>query len=362
MRAAVLHQPGPLSIEEVQVADVEPREVRIRTMATGLCHSDLHFIEGKNTWPFMPVVMGHEGAGIVEAVGRDVTYVQPGDHVITFPSGFCGHCEYCQKGRLTLCDGVALARNPDAGPRLKIGGETAYQFANLATFGEEMLVHENNVVKIDKEMPFDRAALVGCGVTTGLGAVLRKAQVEPGSNVAVIGAGGIGLNAIQGAVIAGADRVIAVDINPGKLERARQFGATHIVDTTKGDALEQIEEIIPGAGGVDHAFEAVGTKATYELAYRLIRKGGTATMIGVLPDNTILEIAGGDFLREKRVQGSIMGSVRFRLDLPYFIDLYMQGRLLLDELVSQTMPRDRINEGYAAISDGGVARSVVVFD
>ena len=362
MKAAVLHQPGPLSIEEVQVADVEPREVRIRTMATGLCHSDLHFIEGKNTYPLMPVVMGHEGAGVVEAVGRDVTYVKPGDHVITYPTGFCGHCEYCQKGRLTLCDSVALARAADAGPRLKLGGEPAYQFANLGTFGEEMLVHENNVVKIREEVPWDVAALVGCGVSTGLGAVLRKAQVEPGSNVAVIGCGGIGLNAIQGAVIAGADRVIAVDINPGKLERARQFGATDIVNTTEGDALEQIEAILPGKGGVDHAFEAVGTKATYELAYHLIRKGGTATMIGVLPENTILEIPGSDFLREKRVQGSIMGSVRFRLDLPYFLDLYMQNRLLLDELVSQRLPLDRINEGYSQISDGGIARSVVVFD
>jgi S-(hydroxymethyl)glutathione dehydrogenase/alcohol dehydrogenase len=363
VKAAVLHQPGKLVIEDVLVDDVGAREVRVRTMATGLCHSDLHFIEGHNAHP-LPAVLGHEAAGIVEAVGRDVRYVVPGDHVIVFAIGFCGLCEFCLKGRPTLCsEGVVLGRPDTEPPRLRFtDGVPVHQFVGLSTFAEEMLVHENKLVKIGKEIPFDTAALVSCSVATGLGAVFRRAQVEPGSNVAVIGCGGVGLNAIQGAVIAGANRVIAIDQNDEKLERARQFGATDTINTSTDDAVERVAELLPGKGGVDHSFEAVGLKSTCELAFRILRFGGTATVIGLTADTTTIELPGLDFMVEKRIQGTNLGSVRFRDDVPYFIDLYTQGRLRLDELVSSRIPLREINDGYARIGDGDVARTVVVFD
>jgi S-(hydroxymethyl)glutathione dehydrogenase/alcohol dehydrogenase len=364
VKGAVLREHGRLNVEELKIDDPAPREVRIRTMATGLCGSDRHFIEGRNAHP-LPVVMGHEGAGIVEAVGIDVTYVVPGDHVVTFPAGFCGACAFCVIGRPTLCTGASVGRRETEKPRLRLADDApAHQFAGLATFAEELLVHESAVVKIRRDVPFDRSALVGCGVATGLGAVLRCARVEPGAVVAVIGCGGIGLNAIQGAVIAGASRVIAFDHNAGKLERARTFGASDTVDTSRSeDVLLMLHELLPGRGGVDYSFEAVGSRATYELAFRVLRRGGTATMIGMLPDNGTFELSGPELVGpERRVQGTNLGSVRFREDLPYFLDLYVQGRLKLDELISQRISLSEINEGYSRIADGDIARSVVVFE
>jgi S-(hydroxymethyl)glutathione dehydrogenase/alcohol dehydrogenase len=363
MEAAVLHEPGPLSVEEVLVDDVGPREVRVRTMATALCHTDLHFVEGDNAHP-TPVVLGHEAAGIVEDTGRDVTYVEPRDRVITFPAGFCGRCEFCLRGRPTLCDlGWALGRGAGEPPRLRLSdGTSALQFANLATFAEEMLVHENMLVKIPANVPFSSAAVASCAVTTGLGAVLRCAKVEPGANVAVIGCGGTGLNAIQGALIAGAERIIAIDLNDGKLELARRFGATDTINSQSSDACARVAELLPLKGGVDHAFEAVGLSETAQLAFRVTRRAGAVTLIGLPADGATVEFPAVEFLVEKRVQGTTMGSVWFREDIPFFMRLYLQGRLLLDELVSATIPLEEINEGFVRIGDGDVARTVVVFD
>jgi S-(hydroxymethyl)glutathione dehydrogenase/alcohol dehydrogenase len=361
VQAAVLFEsPGALTIEDLRVDRPGPHEVLLRVAATGLCHSDLHYLD--RHYPLEgPTVMGHEGAGVVEAVGSDVTYVKPGDHVISFPVGFCGHCEFCQAGRPTLCSQEGLRRTPGGEPRLRLAnGDPCVQFVGLATFAEQMLVHERALVKIDPDIPLDRAALVGCAVPTGVGAVIRTAKVPPGANVAVIGCGGVGLNCIQGAVIAGANRIVAIDINDGKLALARQFGATDLINNSGGDAVDQLNDILPGTGGVDYSFEAIGLKQTYELAFAILRTGGTATLIGV-PSGSI-ELPAGAFLRERRVQGSLMGSVRFRQDLPYFLDLYLAGRLKLEELVSSRIPLERINEGYKAITDGSVARSVVVFD
>jgi S-(hydroxymethyl)glutathione dehydrogenase/alcohol dehydrogenase len=363
VRAAVLYEcPGRLLVEDVTLDAPRAHEVRIRTLAAGLCHSDLHHIDGHAPIP-MPVVLGHEGAGVVEAVGVGVTAVKPGDHVITFPLGACGTCVFCLSGRLTLCTQVALLRGPDEEPRLRLAsGEPLRQFSGLSAFAEEMLVHENAVVKIRDDMPFDRAALIGCGVTTGLGAALKKAKVEAGSTVAVIGCGGIGLNCVQGAAIAGASRIIAIDTNPGKLERATRFGATDLVDVSAGDALEQVRELLPEHGGVDYSFEAVGSKETYELAFNLLRWGGTATVLGLPPADAKIELTALDLLGERHLQASRMGSVNFREDLPQFVDMYLEGRLELDELVSSRIPLDRINEGFAQIGDGAIARTVVVFD
>ena len=239
-------------------------------------------------------------------------------------------------------------------------GSPMFQFFDLSSFAEQMLVHEHALVKIDKEMPLDRAALIGCGVTTGLGAVFNTAKVEPGSTVAVIGAGGIGLNCIQGAAIAGARRVIAVDMVREKLDLAKHFGATDVVDASERDAIAEVKEI--SGGGVHYSFEAIGLKATAEDAFAMLRRGGTATVIGMVPLGQSVEIPGFELLMEKRLQGSNMGSNRFRVDMPRYVDLYLQGRLKLDELVSQRIRLDEVNEGFEAMKAGSVARSVIVFD
>jgi S-(hydroxymethyl)glutathione dehydrogenase/alcohol dehydrogenase len=361
MRAAVLREiPGKLEIDDVQIDRPGPREVLVRTAAAGLCHSDLHFMEGKYPWA-TPVVLGHESAGVVEAVGDQVTYVQPGDHVISCLSVYCGNCEQCLTGHLSLCENRADTQRPiDGEPRLHQNGAPLWQFFDLSSFAEQMLVHEHALVKISKDMPLDRAALIGCGVTTGLGAVFNTAKVEPGTTVAVIGAGGIGLNCIQGAAIAGAARVIAVDRIAEKLQLAKQFGATDCVDASAGDPIAQVQELT--GGGVHYAFEAIGLKATAEQGFAMLRRGGTCTVIGMIPLGETVEIPGFELLMEKRLQGSNMGSNRFRVDMPRYIDLYLQGRLKLDELVSQRIALHDVNDGFEAMKAGSVARSVIVFE
>ena len=362
MKAAVLNEiPGDLEISEVGIDKPGPREVLIQTAAAGLCYSDLHFMEG--SYPYMtPVVLGHESAGVVEAVGSDVSYVQPGDHVITCLSVFCGHCSYCIEGRLSLCSNKDLEcnRGPDETPRLTIDGAPAWQFLNLSSFAEQMLVHEHAIVKIREDMPLDRASLIGCGVMTGVGAVFRTARVEPGETVAVFGAGGIGLAAVQAARIAGAGRIIAVDMLDNKLEVARQMGATDTVNAADTDAVATIHEMT--GGGVHKSFEAVGLKQTAEQAFQSLRNGGTATVIGMIPIGTNVELHGLDFLFEKKIQGCSMGSNQFRTDMPRLVDMYLDGRLMLDEMVSARISLEEINEGFEAMKAGSVTRSVITFD
>ncbi len=360
MKAAILeHIPGDLVIDDVTIGDIGPREVLVDTVAAGLCHSDLHFIEGKWTSP-TPVVLGHESAGVVEAVGNEVTYLQPGDHVISCVSGFCGACADCLSGKPYLCGIVGMgAYRGDSSP-LRRGDQLVYQFAGLASFAEQLLVHENYLVKVTPEMPLDKAALIGCGVTTGVGAVLNTAGVRAGETVAVVGAGGIGLNAIQAAAIAGASRIIAVDRVASKLELATQFGATDIVDASATDPVLAVLELT--LGGVDHAFEAIGLPATVQQAFNMVGKGGTATVIGMIPLGQSVEIDGVSLLMEKKLQGSNMGSNRFRLDMPRYVDWYLRGKLKLDELVSATMPLEKINDGFAALKGGEVARQLITFN
>jgi S-(hydroxymethyl)glutathione dehydrogenase/alcohol dehydrogenase len=361
MRAAVLRSiPGALEIVDVAIDMPGPREVLIRTVAAGLCHSDLHHMEGKYPCE-TPTVLGHEAAGIVEAVGSGVSYVAPGDHVVTCLSVFCGRCSYCLEGRPALCSHPEeCARSGKQPPRLRLGGEPLHQFLNLSAFAERMLVHEHAVVRIRDDMPLDRAALLGCAVLTGVGAVIRTAAVAPGETVAVVGCGGIGLAAIQGARIAGAGRIIAVDLVDSKLEMAREMGATHVVNTAGEDPVAAVREI--GGDGVHHSFEAVGLKATAEQAFRMLRDGGTATVIGLIPVGTYIEIHGEDLLFERRIQGSAMGSNRFRSDIPMLVEMYFDGKLQLDEMVSTKVPLDRVMEGFAAMRAGEVARSLIGFD
>ncbi|MBM4335476.1 MAG: Zn-dependent alcohol dehydrogenase [Deltaproteobacteria bacterium] len=358
MKAAVLRGiKQPLSIEDIQIAKPGPREVLVRTVAAGVCHSDLHFWTGAYQYP-MPAVLGHESAGVVEQVGSDVRYVAPGDHVITCLSVFCGSCEYCLSGRPSLCDKAATRRPFTDPPRLSKDGAPVWQFLDLSSYAEQMLVHENAIVKIRKDMPLDRAALIGCGVTTGVGAVFNTAKVAPGSTVAVIGCGGVGLSAIQGAAIAGAGRVIAVDMLDSKLELARKMGATDAVNAKKGDPVAQVKDLT--GGGVDYSFEAIGLKIAAEQAFGMLKNGGTATVIGMIPIGQKVELPGVDFLFEKKIQGSNMGSNRFRTDMPKYVDMYLNGKLNLDDLVSRRIKLEDVNEAFAQLETGEVARSVIM--
>ena len=360
MKAAVLREVDrPLEIEDVEVDRLGPREVLIRTGATGVCHSDLHYVEGNYTMP-MPAVLGHEAAGTIEATGEQVTYVKPGDRVITCLSIFCGHCDRCLSGRPVLCRRPDVDRSSSEPPRLRQGQERITQMAQLGSFAEQMLVHEHAVVKVDNDVPFEQLALIGCGVTTGIGAVLNTAKVEPGSTVAVVGCGGVGLNCIQGAVLAGALRIIAIDSVETKLTLAREFGATDVIDASGGGVVQKVSDLT--GGGVDYSFEAIGTKETAEQCFEMLSAGSTATIIGMIPEGTKIEIDAGTFLRrERKIQGSSMGSNRFRVDMPRYIEFYRQGRLKLDELVSQRLRLDQINKAFEDMKQGNVARSVITF-
>jgi len=359
MKAAVFHAPHqPLTIEDVDIAKPGRREVLIRTAATGLCHSDLHFIEGKYPGP-APAVLGHECSGIVEQVGEDVGYVKPGDAVITCLSVFCGHCESCVTGRMAICQTPEIRTPPGPSKRLSWRGKPLNQILNLSGFAEQMLVHEHALVKIPQEVPMDRAALIGCAVITGYGAVVHTTRLAAGETIAVLGCGGIGLSAINAAQIAGASRIIAVDTDATKLAMARTFGATDTVDAATGDAAQAVLALT--GGGVHHALECVGLKQTAEQAFGMLRAGGTATIVGMIPFGTKIELHGFDFLRERRIQGSLMGSNRFRVDMPRLIEFYRQGRLHLDALVSGHIRLDQINEGFAALARGGIGRNVIRF-
>ncbi len=361
MKAAIFHAvKEPMTIEEVDIDEPMPHEIIVRTVASGVCHSDLHFYEGLYPYP-TPTVMGHEAAGVVEKVGDAVTYVQPGDHVISCLSVFCGFCDDCMTGHPNRCTNKAsLRRAPGERPRLSQQGEMIHHYLDISGYAEKMILHENAVVKIRPDMPLDRAALIGCGVMTGVGAALNTAKVEPGSTVAVFGAGGVGLAAIQGARIAGARMIIAVDTVESKLATARELGATHIVDASSRDAVQAVIDLTNG--GVDYSFEAIGLKVTAEQSFNCLKPGGVATVIGMIPIGQKVELDGYQFLSEKRIQGSLMGSNRFRVDMPRYIDFYMQGRLNLDDMITARRKLEDVNDAFRAMKAGEVARTVLMFE
>src|SRR5471030_133849 len=358
MKAAVLREVStPLRIEDVQIGKPGPHEVLIRTAAAGVCHSDLHFIEGSYPYP-LPAVLGHESAGVVEQVGSEVRSVRPGDHVITCLSVFCGHCEYCLTGHMSLCRSPEV-RTPSS-PRLTQDGAPIGQFAQLSSFAEQMLVHEHACVAIRPDMPLDRAALIGCGVMTGVGAVIHTSNVRPGETVAVIGCGGVGLAAINGAAIAGAGRIIAIDLSPSKDNMAKAFGATDFISAGDTDAVKTVMEMTKG--GVHHSFEAIGLGKTAEQAFNMLARGGTANVIGMIPIGQTVTLMGAAFLGEKRIQGSLMGSNRFPVDMPRLVDFYMSGKLKLDDMISRRIKLGDINEAFTEMKTGSIARSVITFD
>lgn len=361
MKAAVLIEAGkPLQIEQINISNPGPHEVLIRTAACGLCHSDLHFIEGTYPHP-LPAIPGHEAAGIVEAVGSEVRTVKVGDAVVTCLSAFCGHCEYCVTGRMSLCLGGETRRKPGETPRLtRPDGSMVNQMLNLSAYAEMMLVHEHACVAIDPEMPLDKASVIGCAVTTGAGTIFNACKVTPGETVVVIGCGGVGLATINAAKIAGAGRIIAADPIPEKRALAMKLGATDVVDAMADDAAKQIQELTKG--GVDHAIEAVGRPASGELAVKSLKRGGTATILGMMPLQHSVGLSAMDLLSGKKLQGAIMGGNRFPVDIPRLVDFYMRGLLDLDSIISETIPLERINEGFDQMKRGDAARSVIVFD
>ncbi|MEE9587457.1 MAG: Zn-dependent alcohol dehydrogenase [Hyphomicrobiaceae bacterium] len=361
MKAAMFHAPHqPLSIENVELDEPGPREVLVKTAACGVCHSDLHYIDGHYKCE-APAVLGHEAAGVVEKVGSAITYLEPGDHVISCLSVFCGDCEYCTTGRPFNCMSPDVARREGESPRISQNGKPIHQFFDLSAFAEKMLVHEHALVKIRKDMPLDRAALIGCGVTTGVGAVVNTARIEVGSAVAVIGCGGVGLAAVNGAAIAGAGRIIAIDMNDAKLELAKRFGATHTINASEEENVVKAVKRMTNRG-VDYAFEAIGLRETAEQAFKMLRPSGTATVIGMVPAGQMMEIHAAELLLEKKLQGSNMGSNRFRVDMPRYVDFYLDKKLHLDDMIARRIDLEQVNEAFEEMRRGNVARSVIMFD
>lgn len=360
MKAAVLFERGvPLSVEDISIDKPGANEVLIRVAATGVCHSDLHIAEG--SFPAaIPAILGHETAGVVEAVGEDVRSLAVGDHVVTCVSGFCGRCEDCVTGHLAICQVRVVDRPRGAAPRLQTAaGKKIHQVGGLSGFAEMMIAHEASCVAIRRDMPLDLASVIGCAVTTGYGAVVHTAGIAPGSTVAVIGCGGVGLMIVNAALIAGASRIIAVDRVPAKLALARTMGATDVIDAGEGDTVERVRELT--RGGVHYSFEAIGLKPTVEQAFRMVRQGGTATVVGVAPVGTEFAIGAMDLLQERKLQGSYMGSNHFPVDTPRLVDLYMQGRLKLDALVSRRIALEQVNDAFDEMRTGQLARSVIQF-
>lgn len=360
MKAAVLVEAGkPLEIEDVVISKPGPHEVLIRTAACGLCHSDLHFIDGSYPHP-LPAIPGHEAAGIVEAIGSEVRTVAVGDAVISCLSAFCGHCEFCVTGRLSLCLGADTRRGPGDAPRITRGdGSPVGQMLNLSAFAEQMLIHEHACVRIDPEMPLDKAAVIGCAVTTGAGTIFNSCNVTPGETVAIVGCGGVGLATINAAKIAGAGRIIAADPIAEKRELAMKLGATDVVDAMADDAAAQIVEMTKG--GVDHAIEAVGRPASGDLAVGSLKRGGTATILGMMPLDHKVGLSAMDLLSGKKLQGVLMGATRFPVDIPRLVDFYLRGLLDLDSIVAETIPLEQINDGFEKMKKGDAARSVITF-
>jgi S-(hydroxymethyl)glutathione dehydrogenase / alcohol dehydrogenase len=365
MKAAVLYKANtPLEVIELEQQDPQAGEARVRVKAAGVCHSDWHIINGDWTLP-LPMVLGHEAAGVVDAVGAGVTNVKPGDHVIFSFRPHCGRCLYCSIGRSILCDGHNDTPRWvmfDGTHRLRRDGDGINQMARIGTFSEQVVCPTEHLVPVRREMPWAQAALVGCCVPTGVGAVTRCAQVEVGASVLVIGCGGVGLNVVQGARLAGAATIVACDLLDSKLTFARQFGATHTVNGSSTNVVEHVRSLT-GGRGVDYAFDAIGGEVTTLQIVDAVRPGGTAVIVGMAAMAVRAPVTPYMMaLQEKCLRGTMYGSVRPDVDFPWLVDLYLQKRLKIDELVSRTYRLEEINDGFVALRSGQVARGVVVFD
>jgi Zn-dependent alcohol dehydrogenase len=359
MKAAVCRQFGqPLAIEEVGLSDPGPGEVKVRLRACAICHSDIFYMQG--AWGGeLPAVYGHEAAGVVEAVGAGAAAVKPGDHVIVTLIRHCGHCPSCVQGEQVLCE----TRFPldGKGPLTATDGAPIHQGLRTGAFAEQVVVDASQAVAIPKDIPLDSAALIACGVLTGVGAVTNTAAMPAGSTVAVIGTGGVGLNTVQGAALAGGRTIVAIDVAADKLAAAERFGATHTVDARSQDAAQAVLAAT-GGRGVDYAFVTVGAPKVVEQGFALIRRGGTLVLVGMPASGVMASFDPGTFAAYgQRVLGSKMGSARIETDVPRIIDFYRQGRLKLDELITGRYPLAAINEAVAGVVSGAALRNVIVF-
>jgi len=361
MKAAVCYEFGKsLTIEELELDPPKKGEVKVHLAATAICHSDLHALRGEGS-AHVPFVAGHEAAGLVEEVGESVSLTKPGDRVVVCLMRSCGRCFYCTLGFPHLCEGD-FALNKESRLRNK-RGEVVNQGMRTAAFAEYCIVDQSQVVRVPENMPLDRASLLACGVITGLGAVINTAQVETGSSVVVIGTGGVGLNAVQGAALAGAHPIIAIDLLDNKLKAARAFGATHTMNAVEREATEKAVKELTSGRGADYVFVTVGSAAAVAQALSLTRKRGSVIIVGMPAPGATASFQVNPFVRgEQRIIGSFMGSTRVGVSVPRLIDLYQHGRLKLDELITGRYPLDRINEAIEAVEKGQALRNVIVFD
>jgi S-(hydroxymethyl)glutathione dehydrogenase/alcohol dehydrogenase len=363
IRAAVMYDfNAPLVVEEVELKEPKDDQVVVKMVATGFCRTDLSVLHGLLPYP-PPLVLGHEGAGIVEEVGKNVVGVRPGDHVITSFVQHCGECHYCRAGRAYLCERGVQAAIEGSHMTFEKDGQDIARFGGVGSLAEKTLMQSTAVFKIPEGVPLNRACLIGCGVITGVGAAVNTVKIHPGDTVAVLGCGGVGMNVIQGAALSGAGRILAVDVDPRKLEAAKKFGATETVQIKEGEEVsEEIRSRTDGLG-VDFAFEVIGVPEVIRQAFFSLKRGGKAVVVGVagfgqdvaLPASMIA-------LEERSVVGSLYGSATLTRDIPRLLDLYQRGRLKLDELVTKEIPLDRINEAVAAMESGTAVRSVIRFD
>lgn len=359
MQAAVCYEFGkPLVIEDLTIDPPQSGEVKVKLAATAICHSDVHLIRGE--WGGeVPVVAGHESSGIVTEVGPGVTTVQPGDHVVVSLLRACGRCLYCTTGAPYNCNGTFAL---DTQSRLRNGqGQTVHHGIRTASFAEYTIVEQTQCVKVPDTMPMDRAALLACGVITGLGAVTNTANIAPRSSVAVLGVGGVGLNSVQGAALSGARMIIAVDLLENKLTAARSFGATHTVNLRQQNGVDSVLGLTGGLG-VDYAFVTVGAPVAVSQAFEMIRPGGTVVVVGLPKSEDTVPINIHRLINERRLVGSPMGSTRLSIDVPRLVELYQQGKLKLDELITKRYPLAQINEAIESMERGEALRNVIVFE
>ncbi len=366
-RAAVAIEAGqPLEIAEVDVQGPKAGEVMVRMVATGVCHTDAFTLSGSDPEGIFPAILGHEGGGVVEEVGAGVTSVKAGDHVIPLYTPECGKCSFCLSGKTNLCQAIRMTQGqglmPDGSSRFSLNGQTLYHYMGTSTFSEYSVMPEISVAKINPEAPLDKVCLLGCGITTGIGAVLNTAKVEAGSTVAVFGLGGIGLSVVQGAVMAGASRIIAIDLNKDKFEMARMLGATDFVNP--GDSDQPIQDVIVDLtdGGVDYSFECIGNTNVMRSALECCHKGwGESVIIGVAGAGQEISTRPFQLVTGRVWRGTAFGGVRGRSELPGYVDNYMSGKINIDDMVTHTMGLDDINSAFDLMHEGESIRSVVIY-
>ncbi len=368
VRAAVAHKAAdPLSIETVQLDGPNAGEVLVEVKATGICHTDAYTLSGADPEGLFPSVLGHEGAGVVVEVGNGVDSVKPGDHVIPLYTPECRQCEYCLSGKTNLCQAIRETQGqgvmPDGTSRFSLGGEKLYHYMGTSTFANFTVLPEIAVAKIREDAPFDKVCYIGCGVTTGIGAVINTAKVETGANVVVFGLGGIGLNVIQGCRLVGADMIVGVDINEGKKELAEKFGMTHFVNPKEvdGDVTSYLVDLTNG--GADYSFECIGNVDTMRQALECCHKGwGESTIIGVAPSGTEIATRPFQLVTGRVWRGTAFGGAKGRTDVPKIVDWYMDGKINIDDLITHTMPLEDINNAFHLMHEGESIRSVVIYD